>query len=225
VPGPRSTASELLASAADASPVPVTIIALGPLTNLADAIAAEATLAGRIGRIVEMGGAVDAAGTVATDPSGLGAPGPAEWNIYADPAAADAVFRSGIPITLVPLDATQAVPVDQAFLDALEPDHAAAGADIAFELISKRGVAMGEYLWDALAAVAAVDESVVTIEPIRLAVDTSAGPDSGRTIRSDTGPELRVAMAADRAAFEARFLAGLRRGEPRAHLAFREGSG
>jgi len=217
VPNPPFTAPELLASVASASPGSVTIVALGPLTNLADAIAADPAMPGNVERIVEMGGAVDAAGNVATDPSGVGAPGPAEWNIYADPVAADAVFRSGIPITLVPLDATAAVPLDQAFLDALEPDHAAAGADIAYELISRHGVGMGEYLWDALAAVTAVDESVVTIEPIRLAVVTEEGADSGRTIRSDTGTELRVATAADRAAFETRFLAGLRRGEPRKH--------
>ena len=79
----------------------------------------------KIARIVEMGGAVGVTGNVAADPGGVGSPGPAEWNIYADPAAADAVFRSGIPITLVPLDATEAVPVDQAFVDALGSDHAA----------------------------------------------------------------------------------------------------
>lgn len=139
VSNPASTAPELLASVAAAAAAPITIVALGPLTDLAEALQADPGLVARIGRIVEMGGAVDVTGNVASDPAGTGTPGPAEWNVYADPAAADIVFRSGIPITLVPLDATNAVPVDQAFIDALGSDHAAAGADIAYELLARRG--------------------------------------------------------------------------------------
>lgn len=214
---PDSTAPELLASAAAAAAAPITVVALGPLTNLAEALQADPGLVARIGRIVEMGGAIDVSGNVATDPAGTGPPGPAEWNVYADPAAADAVFRSGIPITLVPLDATNAVPIDEAFVDALTADHAAAGADIAYELVMRRGVNGFDYLWDALAAVVAVDESVVTIEPLELAVVTEEGADSGRTVRADDGTEVLVATSADRAAFEERFLAGLRVGAPRAN--------
>lgn len=217
VSNPASTAPELLASVADAAAAPITVVALGPPTNLAIALEADPGLATKIARIVEMGGAVGVTGNVATDPDGAGTPGPAEWNVYADPAAADAVFRSGIPITLVPLDATQAVPVDAAFVAALEADHEAAPADIAYELLARRGLGMGDYLWDALAAVVAVDEAVVTIEPMKLSVVTAEGPDSGRTVRADDGTEVRVATAADRGAFEERFLAGLRVGAPRAN--------
>jgi len=215
VSNPAATAPELLASVAADGAEPITVVALGPLTNLADALSANPSLASRIARIVQMAGAVDVTGNVPTDPDGEGTPGPAEWNVYADPAAADTVFRSGVPITLVPLDATQAVPVDEAFFAGLEADHAAAPADIAYELLARRGLGMGDYLWDALAAVVAVDEAVVTIEPIKLAVVTAEGPDSGRTVRADDGTEVRVATAADRAAFEERFLAGLRVGAPR----------
>jgi inosine-uridine nucleoside N-ribohydrolase len=217
VSNPAEAAPEMIASVAGAAAEPITVVALGPLTNLADALAADLGLVSKIARIVEMGGAIDVTGNVATDPDGVGLPGPAEWNIYADPAAADAVFRSGIPITLVPLDATDAVPVDQSFVDALASDHAAAGADVAYELVTRRGVNGFDYLWDALAAVAAVDASVVTIEPMTLAVVTQEGADSGRTIRADDGTEIRVATTADRAAFEERFLAGLRAGAPRAN--------
>ena len=217
VSNPASTAPEMLASVAAAAAAPITVVALGPLTNLAEALQADPGLVARIGRIVEMGGAVDVTGNVATDPAGTGTPGLAEWNVYADPAAADIVFRSGIPIALVPLDATNAVPVDQAFIDALGSDHAAAGADVAYELLARRGATGLDYLWDALAAVVAVDASVATFEPMKLAVVTEEGADSGRTIRSEDGNEVRVATTADRAAFEERFLAGLRVGAPRAN--------
>jgi hypothetical protein len=102
-------------------------------------------------------------------------------------------------------------------MDALASDHGAAGADIAYELLARRGVSGFDYLWDALAAVVAVDDSVVTIEPMKLAVVTDEGPNSGRTVRADDGTEIRVARTADRAGFEDRFLAGLRVGAPRAN--------
>ena len=210
------TAPELIGSVVASATGPLTIVALGPMTNLAEALQADATLASRIDRIVAMGGAVDVTGNVATDDT-FTTMRPAEWNIYADPAAADIVFRSGVPITLVPLDATNSVPVDAAFFAALETDHAAAPADIAYELIARRGLVADEYLWDALASVVAVDESVVTFETIPLQVITAEGPDSGRTARAADGMPVTVAMTADRAAFEKRFLAGLRLGAPRPH--------
>lgn len=209
-------APELIRSVAGSAAGPITIIALGPLTNVAEALQGNATLAPRIERIVAMGGAVDVEGNVA-----LGADfaevGVAEWNMYADPAAADIVFRSGVPITLVPLDATNAVPVTPAFFEALGTDHAAAPADIAYELLARRGVQDGDYFWDQLASVIAVDESVATFETIPLRVITTEGPDSGRTARVDDGVAVRVATAADQAAFETHFLAGLRLGPPRPH--------
>lgn len=216
VSSPDQDAPTLIRSIAAAAAHPITIVALGPLTNVADALEADPALAGRIERIVAMAGAVDVPGNVALDES-YTEMRPAEWNVYADPTAADQVFRSGVPITLVPLDATNAVPIDAAFLAALEADHAAAPADIAYELLSRRGLLPGEYLWDPLAAVVAVDESVATFETIPLRVETAEGADSGRTARADDGSPVRVATSADREAFEARFLAGLRFGGPRAN--------
>ena len=207
-------APALIRSLAGSAARPVTIVALGPLTNLAEALRDDASLAARVERIVVMGGALDVPGNVA-----LGAPAdpplPAEWNVYADPTAADTVFRSGLPITLVPLDATNHVPLNAAFVAALEADHAAASADIAYELLMKHGVAPGEYFWDQLASVVAVDESVATFETMKLRVATAEGPDSGRISRAEDGASIRVAMSADAKAFEARFLAGLRLGPPR----------
>jgi inosine-uridine nucleoside N-ribohydrolase len=216
VSAPDIDAPELIRSVAGSAARPITIVALGPLTNIAEALQGDAALARRIERIVAMGGAIDVPGNVA-----LGAPNdpplPAEWNVYADPTATDIVLRSGVPITLVPLDATNHLPLNAAFVAALEADHAAAPADIAYELLMKHGVAPGEFFWDQLASVISVDESVATFETVRLSVDTTEGPDSGRTARAADGVAVRVAMTADQAAFEARFLAGLRIGPPRPH--------
>jgi len=75
----------------------VTLCPLGPLTNIALAMIREPKIVGRIKRIVLMGGGFFEGGN--TTPA-------AEFNIYVDPHAADVVFRSGVPIVVMPLDAT-----------------------------------------------------------------------------------------------------------------------
>lgn len=75
----------------------VTLCALGPLTNIATAIDRAPGIAGKIGRIVLMGGGYFEQGNIT--PS-------AEFNIYVDPEAAKIVFACGAPITMLPLDVT-----------------------------------------------------------------------------------------------------------------------
>jgi purine nucleosidase len=76
-------------------PKTVTLCALGPLTNLAMAFVKAPQIVERIEQIVLMGGGCFEGGNITPA---------AEFNIYVDPEAADVVFRSGIPITVVPLD-------------------------------------------------------------------------------------------------------------------------
>jgi len=75
----------------------VTLCALGPLTNIATALTRAPDIATRIQEIVLMGGAYFEVGNITPA---------AEFNIYVDPEAADIVFKSGIPITVMPLDMT-----------------------------------------------------------------------------------------------------------------------
>lgn len=89
------------------SPHPVTLVATGPLTNVALLLAGHGALAAKIDRIVIMGGAVM-----------LGNWTPAaEFNIFVDPEAADRVFKSGIPITMAGLDVTHQAQVMDADID------------------------------------------------------------------------------------------------------------
>ncbi|RWM82699.1 MAG: nucleoside hydrolase [Mesorhizobium sp.] len=75
----------------------ITLCALGPLTNIALALIREPMIAPRIKEIVLMGGGFFEGGNVTPT---------AEFNIYVDPHAADVVFKSGIPIVMMPLDVT-----------------------------------------------------------------------------------------------------------------------
>jgi purine nucleosidase len=75
----------------------ITLCALGPLTNIALALIREPKITPRINEIVLMGGGFFEGGNVTPT---------AEFNIYVDPHAADVVFKSGIPIVMMPLDVT-----------------------------------------------------------------------------------------------------------------------
>jgi inosine-uridine nucleoside N-ribohydrolase len=93
---PRPAVDFIVERATLDDPRPLTIVAVGPLTNVALALAREPGIAERIERVAIMGGAI-----------GLGNWSPsAEFNIYADPEAAAAVIGSAIPVTLVPLEVT-----------------------------------------------------------------------------------------------------------------------
>lgn len=78
-------------------PGTVTLVPIGPLTNIATALRRAPDIAARIQRIVLMGGAYFEVGNITPA---------AEFNIYVDPEAAAAVFAAGVPLVVVPLDAT-----------------------------------------------------------------------------------------------------------------------
>ena len=90
------------------TPGTVTLATLGPLTNIALALNREPRIAPRIKQIVMMGGGYFEQGNVT--PS-------AEFNIYVDPHAADVVFRSHVPIVMMPLDVTHKALTTQARVD------------------------------------------------------------------------------------------------------------
>jgi purine nucleosidase len=93
---PQHAVSYLIESL-EAATEPVTLVAIGPLTNIAMALVARPRVRRAIREIVLMGGAFRVGGN--TSPA-------AEYNMLVDPHAADIVFRSGVPIVMMPLDLT-----------------------------------------------------------------------------------------------------------------------
>mgnify|MGYP000005766232 FL=1 len=113
---------KLICDTVRAAPDEVTIITLGPLTNIAAAFQRDPELASLVDRIIISGGTVTASGNV--NPA-------AEFNMFNDPESARAVFRSRTTKTLVPLDVTQQLAVTLDFLDHLPA----------------RGKSVGAFLW------------------------------------------------------------------------------
>ena len=107
-------AEKIICDQVRAAPESVTIVALGPLTNIARAFQRDPELPYLVGRIVMMGGAVTVPGNITAS---------AEFNIFCDPEAARAVFRSPSTKTLIPLDVTNRVTLTYDLLNQL-PDEA-----------------------------------------------------------------------------------------------------
>jgi len=194
----------------------LTILTLGPVTNLASALELDPALPARVTE-VSRAGAVSVAGNVMT---GDAAAAPvAEWNAHADPTALRRVVEAGFDLTLIPLDATNDVPLTGDLHAALESDHAAGPADLVFELWAGNPYMTGGgfYLWDPLAAAAMRDPSIVTTRDATLRVEEGAGPEGGRLVESASGAKVTIATGADRARFEPFLLERLRLGPPREH--------
>ncbi len=201
--GVSSDAADLLASTAREA-APVTIIALGPLTNIAVALEGHSDLPDHVARVVTMGGAVEVEGNATN--------GTAEWNYFVDPTAADVVLRSGIPVTLLPLDATSDVPVTKAWFESIAGHRTTAAANAVHDLFAaSRPFDFGLFFWDELAAAVAFDETLATFDerPIVVEVD---GPEQGRTRLDEEGTPVRFAVAADGERFESELLTTLNAG-------------
>lgn len=195
------------------------LVATGPLTNVATALSSRRGH-GRIDpdRVVIMSGALDVPGNLL----GTGTEtydNTQELNAWADPGALATVLDAfGERVTLVPLDATNDVPVTFEYAGQIAAAASTASADIVVDVTSQPIVQFGIsihafYWWDPLAAVVAVQASgmsnVVETDRERIAVVTAEGPSSGRTYVSRRGARIHVARHADAAVFESAFLAGL----------------
>ena len=191
---------------------PVEILAIGPLTNLAD-VFSRTPRAARTGRqLVILGGAVRAPGNLGdggyfkTDNTS------SEWNMFIDPAAAKIVFTSGTQIRLVPLDATQLVPIDMALFEQFQARAETPLARfVAQALAANRDMIRHGYYfaWDPLAATVLANPAVVTFRPLAIQISTTPG-ELGRTVQVKAGrANAQVAIDADSLRFRDVFMKAL----------------
>ncbi|GBQ92660.1 inosine-uridine preferring nucleoside hydrolase [Acetobacter nitrogenifigens DSM 23921 = NBRC 105050] len=110
-PSPGHAVDFIIRTVMENEPGEVTICAIGPLTNIALALAREPALRTRLRRIVTMSGAFAEVGNIT--PS-------AEFNVYVDPHAADMVLRSGVELVMAPLDLTHSLHTSAARLARFE---------------------------------------------------------------------------------------------------------
>jgi pyrimidine-specific ribonucleoside hydrolase len=190
------------------SQMPVQILALGPLTNIAEALERDRSVAAHIREIVLMGGAVRVPGNLQDGGVFHTDNRTAEWNIFVDPLAAQIVFRSGVPIRLIALDATNKVKIGPEFLREFQAKaRSPLGRVVGEVLEADRETIDGGifYAWDPLAAAALLRPSIVKTAAMHIDIRQDA-PQEGRTEESAGKPNTNVAVDADAAAFRALFL-------------------
>lgn len=156
----------------------LSILSLGSFTTLAQVLADSPGLASKIKRVVCMAGAINVDGNLAIH--GLSNK-KAEANAWIDPLATKLVFESGLPLVLVPLDATNRAPLRESFLSEFKAEANGPLAEFvasAWDSLSANPV--GEYFhWDLLAtAVALSGDLVERSREVRVKVDV--GRRSGR---------------------------------------------
>jgi inosine-uridine nucleoside N-ribohydrolase len=181
-------AAELIRQIVRKYPGEVTLIPVGPLTNIATALNLDTELAGMVRGIVLMGGSL----------SGGNITPAAEFNIYVDPEAARIVFQSGIPITMVGLDATRKTSLTEDHVRTLEAAQnpvSQAAAKIARNAIDhnrQQGFLVGPNMHDSLAVATFLDPSLVKLKDYYVDVETTGELTAGETLGySPTAGDLR----------------------------------
>jgi len=204
-------ADDLILHLARENPDEITLIAIGPLTNLAWTLEKDKEAMKKISDLVIMGGAVRTAGNVTPH---------AEFNFFVDPLAAQIVLTSGLPITLLPLDATHQVPLTP---EAMEEKVQPMNNPLARFVIQATGYDRGKnrfrhgrkqfYLHDPLAVGVAIHRDLVRTDALSLSVVTEAGEYLGQSVeksdqeRNDT--KIDVCLGVNREEFLKLFLSRL----------------
>lgn len=193
------------------NPGQITILAIGPETNLAQAFLADPSLPALIKEIVIMGGAIEVPGNKNRV---------AEFNIFVDPDAADIVFRAKVKKTLVPLDVCNNI-----FLN-LEEFEALKGAKL-YEPIMKmmrpyiKGIQRfekftGALMYDPLAAYYLLNPGAYKTIPMDIQIETTSDLTRGMTVAdrrswADKTPNVEVVISVDRTVFVNDLLSILKR--------------
>ncbi|UVK45720.1 nucleoside hydrolase [Mesorhizobium sp. AR07] len=189
----------------------LTIVATGPLTNIALALRRYPRIQPVIGRIVTLSGAW-----------GLGTKtAAAEWNILCDPEAAAIVYGSGIPLTMVPVDASGTVPITDTLIARVAALSAPAAKFAAELLASLRATHKPNVLTpaeaplhDPCAVLVAAQPGIARTVRARVDIETAPGLNYGRTVvdflgRSDKPANCDVVIEFDVAATQEALLVSI----------------
>ena len=173
----RRWAPDLIIEMVRAAPHQLTLITLGPLTNIALALEKDPGIVPLVERVVMMGGSI----------SGGNVTPAAEFNIYVDPEAAQLVFKAGWPVTMVGLDVCNVTLLTRARLHTLEGRHDPVAefvygvGDFLVRAAERHGEA-GSRMYDPLAVGVAIDPTLIVASPMVVDVETAGSFTRGETV-------------------------------------------
>jgi len=204
-------ADELITKMARQYPNELTLIATGPLTNLALGFQKDREGMEKLKEVVIMGGAVRTKGNITPH---------AEFNIFSDPLAAKVVFESGLPTTLIPLDVTHQVFLTSHWMEEwVKPIHnafsqfviEATGYDTEAHRFRNRETI---FLHDPLAVGVVIDPDLVKKERLSIDVETQEGEYYGRITEVKDSPKIDVCLGVDAKKFLELFVSRLKSPQP-----------
>ena len=174
----KEPAADLICRLVRDSAGEISIIGIGPLTNVALALRQDPEIASKIHSIVLMGGSL----------SGGNVSPAAEFNFYVDPEAAGMVFDSGVPIRMVGLDVTRKVTLTEQHVDALRAgkgkvsEAAARIAEAVMKMAHDEKWHGGPNLHDPLAVSSMIDRDILTFEDYHVEIETSGRITAGESV-------------------------------------------
>ena len=186
---------EFLARKLRESDKKLTVLITGPVSNIASALETNPSLSTKIEEIVWMGGALLVNGNVREHEHD----GSAEWNAYWDPLSVQKLWQTDIPITIVPLDATNHVPVSKEFLKRLAHQSYYSVSDLAVQIWTKAVGPSYEYLyfmWDTLTTSYLGAPQYIIFQNVRTKV-TPSGKSAGRIEINESGRPVKAAFNVD----------------------------
>jgi inosine-uridine nucleoside N-ribohydrolase len=196
-PDPRF-APDLIVELVHGFPHEVTLVPLGPLTNVALALSKDPSIAGLVKEVVLMGGAI----------SGGNVDAVAEFNIYVDPEAAQVVFQSGCPLTMVGLEIGRKALFRREHLARLQKTHGVQNHFVArvleylVNLCEKRYGLEGAPLYDPTAMGAVIDRSLMATQPMHVDVELRGEFTRAETVANRQNALNRKVPRGDRLVFE-----------------------
>ncbi|MEJ2146361.1 MAG: nucleoside hydrolase [Acidobacteriota bacterium] len=195
-PDPRF-APDLIVELIRANPHEITLVGLGPLTNLALALSRDPTIGELVKEVILMGGSIAGGNVTAA----------AEFNIYVDPEAARAVFRAGWPLTMVGLEIGWSALFRSEHLERLQrtrgPQNDFAADILAFLLErSRRQGSPGTPIYDATAMAAVIDPALIRTEHLHVDVELRGELTRGQTVVNRRNAVARAVRHGDQLIFE-----------------------
>jgi inosine-uridine nucleoside N-ribohydrolase len=173
-------------------PHEITLIPIGPLTNIALAVSKDPSIAGLVKNIVIMGGSI----------TGGNVNGAAEANIYNDPEAAQIVFNAGWMVTMVGSDVGERTLITRRHLEQLQASHGpesdfvAKIADFYLTRSEKSGYS-GAAMYDPLAVGIALDPTLGTLREMHVDVETKGQFTRGETVANRMGSDEKNVLHGD----------------------------
>jgi inosine-uridine nucleoside N-ribohydrolase len=189
----RETAPEIIRRIVRENPGEITIVAVGPLTNVALALRSDPEIAAMIPQIAIMGGSL----------SGGNMTPAAEFNLYVDPEAARIVFDAHIPLTMVGLDVTRKCQLSEQQIQQLEaaqnPVSQTAGKVMraTFDRLKQGGEVTAITMHDPLTVASLIDPEVITLKDYCVEVETEGEWTAGQTVGYDGHAPVRKSPPMD----------------------------